>query len=150
WMTALAAVVVAFLSASQDIVIDAYRIELLPESEQGQGAGATQTGYRFGLLLAGAGALAMSDYYSWTFVFGVLAAARVVSMVVTLLAPEPKVAQRAAPRDYEQWVKEAVIDPFADFMSRKGWVVILLFVLLYKFGDALGGTMANPFYREMG
>ena len=150
WMTALAAVVVAFLSASQDIVIDAYRIELLPESEQGQGAGATQTGYRFGLLLAGAGALALSDYYSWTFVFGVLAAAMVVSMVVTLLAPEPKVAQRAAPRDYQQWVKEAVIDPFADFMSRKGWVVILLFVLLYKFGDALGGTMANPFYREMG
>lgn len=150
WYTALAAVVIAFLSASQDIVIDAYRIELLPEEEQGQGAGATQTGYRFGLLLAGAGALALSDFYSWTFVFGVLSAAMVASMVVTLLAPEPKAPQRAAKRDYALWVKEAVIDPFADFMARKGWIVILAFVLFYKFGDALGGTMANPFYREMG
>ena len=150
WMTALAAVIVAFLSASQDIVIDAYRIEILPESEQGQGAGATQTGYRFGLLLAGAGALALSDHYSWTFVFGVLSAAMLASMVVTLLAPEPQAAPRAARRDYALWVKEAVVDPFADFMGRKGWVVILLFVLFYKFGDALGGTMANPFYREMG
>jgi PAT family beta-lactamase induction signal transducer AmpG len=150
WMTALAAVIIAFLSASQDIVIDAYRIEILPDSEQGQGAGVTQTGYRIGLLLAGAGALALSDYYSWSFVFGVLAAAMVASMVVTLLAPEPKTQARPATRDYALLVKEAVIDPFADFLARKGWVVILLFVLFYKFGDALGGTMANPFYNEMG
>ena len=65
WLTALAAVIVAFLSASQDIVIDAYRIEFLPEAEQGQGAAATQVGYRFGLLLAGAGAVGLSDFYSW-------------------------------------------------------------------------------------
>ncbi|MGH6892314.1 MAG: AmpG family muropeptide MFS transporter [Dongiaceae bacterium] len=150
WLTALAALVVAFLSASQDIVIDAYRIELLPLEEQGQGAGATQTGYRFGLLLAGAGALALSDYYSWSFVFGVLSAAMLASAVITLLAPEPKAQPPQPKRDYKLWVKEAVIDPFADFMSRRGWVVILAFVLFYKFGDALGGTMANPFYREMG
>ena len=150
WLTAAAALVVAFLSASQDIVIDAYRIELLPPEEQGQGAGATQTGYRFGLLLAGAGALALSDFYSWPFVFGVLSAAMLAAAVVTLLAPEPKAPPRQPKRDYTQWVKEAVIDPFADFMGRKGWVVILAFVLFYKFGDALGGTMANPFYREMG
>lgn len=150
WLTALAAVIIAFLSASQDIVIDAYRIEILPEAEQGQGAGATQTGYRFGLLLAGAGALALSDFYSWTFVFGVLSAAMVASMVVTLLAPEPKAPPRRERRDYALWVKEAMIDPFAEFMGRKGWVVILAFVLFYKFGDALGGTMANPFYNEMG
>jgi PAT family beta-lactamase induction signal transducer AmpG len=150
WWTALAAIVVAFLSASQDIVIDAYRIELLPESEQGQGAGATQTGYRFGLLLAGAGALALSDHVSWPFVFGVLSAAMLASVVVTLLAPEPQVPPPPPKRNYEQWVKEAVINPFADFMGRKGWAVILLFVLFYKFGDALGGTMANPFYHQMG
>jgi len=148
--TALVAIVIAFLSASQDIVIDAYRIELLPDEEQGQGAGATQTGYRFGLLLAGAGALALSDYFSWSVVFGVLSAAMAASIIVTLLAPEPKTSVRPAPRDYARWVKEAVIDPFADFVARKGWVVILLFVLFYKFGDALGGTMANPFYNEMG
>ena len=150
WLTALAAIIIAFLSASQDIVIDAYRIEILPEAEQGQGAGATQTGYRFGLLLAGAGALALSDFYSWTVVFGMLSAAMLASMVVTLLAPEPKAPPPRAQRDYALWVKEAVIDPFGEFMARKGWIVILAFVLFYKFGDALGGTMANPFYNEMG
>jgi PAT family beta-lactamase induction signal transducer AmpG len=150
WLTAIAAIVVAFLSSSQDIVIDAYRIELLPESEQGQGAGATQTGYRFGLLLAGAGALALSDFYSWPVVFSVLSAAMLAAAVVTLLAPEPTASLPRPKRDYQEWVKEAVIDPFADFMARKGWIVILAFVLFYKFGDALGGTMANPFYRQMG
>ncbi|HEY3145505.1 MAG TPA: MFS transporter [Dongiaceae bacterium] len=148
--TAIAALVVAFLSASQDIVIDAYRIDLLPTDEQGQGAGATQVGYRFGLLLAGAGALALSDYVSWPAVFSVLAAAMVAAMVVTLLAPEPKAPPRPQKRDYALIVKEAVIDPFADFMKHKGWILILAFTLFYKFGDALGGTMANPFYNEMG
>lgn len=148
--TALMALVVAFLSASQDIVIDAYRIEILPESQQGQGAAVTQTGYRFGLLLAGAGALALSDFVSWPIVFDVLAAAMLVAAIVTLLAPEPETRVPPPPRDYAQWVKDAVIAPFAEFMARRGWVVILLFVLFYKFGDALGGTMANPFYVEMG
>lgn len=150
WSTALAALVIAFLSASQDIVIDAYRIEILPDSEQGQGAAATQIGYRFGLLLAGAGAIGLSDFYSWPVVFAVLAAVMLVAAVLTLFMPEPKVATYRERRDYVEWVKEAVIDPFAEFVSRKGWVVILLFVLFYKFGDALGGTMANPFYVEMG
>lgn len=150
WMTALLAVIVAFLSASQDIVIDAYRIEFLPADEQGQGAAATQIGYRFGLLLAGAGAVGLSDFYSWPVVFSVLAAAMVACALLTLFVPEPKGAIVHGERDYLQWVKESVIDPFADFMSRRGWVVILLFVLFYKFGDALGGTMANPFYVEMG
>jgi MFS transporter, PAT family, beta-lactamase induction signal transducer AmpG len=148
--TAIMALIIAFLSASQDIVIDAYRIEILPEEEQGQGAAATQTGYRFGLLLAGAGALALSDYFSWPLVFAVLAGAMAASVIITLLAPEPQPPVQQPRRDYAQWVKEAVIAPFADFMSRRGWVVILLFVLFYKFGDALGGTMANPFYVEMG
>lgn len=150
WLTALAAAIIAFLSASQDIVIDAYRIEFLPEDEQGHGAAATQVGYRFGLLLAGAGAVGLSDFYSWPVVFGVLSAAMAASAVLTLFVPEPKVAVAHGKRDYVQWVKESIIDPFADFMSRTGWVVILLFVLFYKFGDALGGTMANPFYVEMG
>jgi MFS transporter, PAT family, beta-lactamase induction signal transducer AmpG len=150
WATALIAVIVAFLSASQDIVIDAYRIEFLPADEQGHGAAATQVGYRFGLLLAGAGAVGLSDFYSWSVVFAVLSVAMAASAVLTLIVPEPKVTVKHGKRDYIQWVKESVIDPFADFMSRTGWGVILLFVLFYKFGDALGGTMANPFYVEMG
>jgi PAT family beta-lactamase induction signal transducer AmpG len=148
--TAIIAIIVAFLSASQDVVIDAYRIEILPPEEQGQGAAATQVGYRFGLLLAGAGALALSDYFSWPLIFTILAFAMAASMIVTLLAPEPQAPRQMQHRDYMQWVRQAVIDPFADFIRRKGWVIILLFVLFYKFGDALGGTMANPFYVEMG
>src|ERR1700704_98672 len=74
WWTAVAAIVVAFFSASQDIVIDAYRIEILPEEEQGAGAAATQIGYRFGLLAAGAGALAASEFIAWALVFIMLAA----------------------------------------------------------------------------
>lgn len=150
WLTALIAVIVAFLSASQDIVIDAYRIEFLPQDEQGHGAAATQIGYRFGLLLAGAGAVGLSDFYSWPVVFAVLSAAMLASAVLTLFVPEPKVAIAPGKRDYVQWVKESIVNPFADFIGRRGWVVILLFVLFYKFGDALGGTMANPFYVEMG
>lgn len=150
WMTALIAVIIAVLSASQDIVIDAYRIEFLPDDEQGHGAAATQIGYRFGMLLAGAGAVGLSDFYSWPLVFGVLAIAMVAAAVLTSLIPEPKVARAQGKRDYIQWIKESLIAPFADLTSRTGWAVILLFVLLYKFGDALGGTMANPFYVEMG
>src|SRR5262249_37196685 len=91
--TAIAATVVAFLSASQDIVIDAYRIELLSDEEQGAGAGATQTGYRLGMLLAGAGALALSDYLNWSVVFTVLAAAMLGCAVITLLAPRTREPQ---------------------------------------------------------
>ena len=150
WGTALIAVIVAFLSASQDIVIDAYRIEFLPKDEQGHGAAATQIGYRFGLLLAGAGAVGFpisipgrgvrrAQPRRWSACGG-----------ADLVRAGAEGRHGAGQARLRQWVKELLIDPFADFMSRTGWVVILLFVLFYKFGDALGGTMANPFYIEMG
>lgn len=153
WLTALLALVVAFFSASQDIVIDAYRIEILKPEEQGAGAGSTQVGYRFGLLLAGAGAFAMSDFFSWPLVFTVLAIAMVLCAVFTLFIPEPEVkavAAGAPRRSYGEWIKQAFFDPFADFMRRPGWLLILLFILFYKYGDAFGGAMANPFYAELG
>jgi PAT family beta-lactamase induction signal transducer AmpG len=156
--TAAAALAVAFFSASQDIVVDAYRIEILEEHEQGAGAAATQTGYRFGLLAAGAGAIALSDFLAWPAVFAVLSTLVLVGVVAVLLAPDPEVAGRAAAargetagaRDLGAWIETAVVAPFADFLRRPGWVVILAFVLLYKFGDAIGGVMANPFYVELG
>jgi len=155
---AAAAVAVAFFSASQDIVIDAYRIDILREEEQGAGAAVTQAGYRIGLLIAGAGAIALADFIGWQAIFGMLAAIIVACMVVTVLAPEPPEppsnAGASQPRDriaaFLEWSKTAVIDPFADFMKHRGWLVILAFVLLYKFGDAIGGVMANPFYNEIG
>jgi len=155
---AAAAVAVAFFSASQDIVIDAYRIDILREEEQGAGAAVTQAGYRVGLLVAGAGAIALSDFVGWPVIFGMLAAVIVASMVVTLLAPEPpepasnaRITERRYDIDaFVDWTKTAVVDPFLDFMKHRGWLIILTFVLLYKFGDAIGGVMANPFYNEIG
>src|SRR6202167_2497094 len=91
-MTALAAVVVAFLSASQDIVIDAYRIELLRPEEQGAGAAATQWGYRFGMLASGAGALYAASYGGWHFAYSVMAGLMLVGMVTVVLTPEPEAA----------------------------------------------------------
>lgn len=151
-MTALLAVIVAFFSASQDIVIDAYRIEILSDDEQGAGAGTTQVGYRFGLLLAGAAATALSDYISWPLIFALLAAVMVLCAAGTLIVPEPASSGAVATKrkSYQDWIAVAVIRPFADFIGRKGWVVILLFILFYKYGDAFGGAMANPFYHELG
>ncbi len=152
WATAAAACAVAFCSASQDIAIDAYRIEILEPHEQGAGAAATQIGYRIGLLVAGAGVVALSDFVSWQVIFTVLAGLVAGCMVVMLLAPRPEAesgltARRQAPL---AWLQGAVVEPFADFLRRPGWLVILGFVLFYKFGDAIGGVMANPFYIELG
>ena len=149
--TAIMTLLVAFFAASQDIVIDAYRIELLSDKEQGAGAGTTQVGYRIGMLLAGAGAVAMSDFIAWSAIFAILAGAMLICALSTLVIPEPKsIVRTRREGGYAEWLKEAVVNPFADFIGRKGWLVILLFILFYKFGDAFGGTMATPFYNELG
>jgi len=150
WWTALAVLVVAFLSASQDIVIDAYRIEILPEALQGAGAAATQVGYRFGLLAAGAGAVALADFVAWHWVFAGLALLMAVGMATMLLAPEPAMPAAIQRQSLARRLEMGVIEPFLDFLGRRGWLVILLFVLLYKFGEAVSGTMATPFYVELG
>lgn len=150
WPTALAAVSVAFLSASQDIVIDAYRIELLDEAQQGAGAAATQWGYRFGLLAAGAGALYAAEYGGWPVAFAVMASLMSVGMVTVLMTREPAHPVIPASRGAVDWLRSAVVAPFADFLRRQHWAAILLFVVLYKFGDALAGVMTNPFYVDLG
>lgn len=150
WTTAAAALAVAFCSASQDIAVDAYRIEILEDFEQGAGAAATQTGYRVGLLVASAGAIALSDFIGWFAVFAILAGFVLIGTGAVLMAPEPKPAPHRRATSAAEWMETAVIAPFADFLRRPGWVAILAFILLYKFGDAIGGIMANPFYIELG
>jgi PAT family beta-lactamase induction signal transducer AmpG len=153
--TALLAVVVAFLSASQDIVIDAYRIELLKPEEQGAGAAATQWGYRFGLIAAGAGALYAVAFAGWAFSYAVMAALMSVGMITVWLTPEPDVARAPAQvvepgsNSVLRWFQEAVVAPLADFLTRPLWAEIVLFIVLYKFGDALAGVMANPLYVSL-
>jgi PAT family beta-lactamase induction signal transducer AmpG len=157
YMAAMA-LAVAFLSASQDIVIDAYRIEILTEAEQGAGAAMTQTGYRFGLLAAGAGALALSDFVPWRSVYALMAALLLIGVVATLIAREPIPPARAASGPAEigaarralRWLRHAAVEPLREFLARPGAPWVLLFVLLYKYGDAVAGAMANPFYQQMG
>ncbi|HTZ38274.1 MAG TPA: MFS transporter [Stellaceae bacterium] len=158
--TALAAVVVAFLSASQDIVIDAYRIELLRPDEQGAGAAATQWGYRFGMLASGAGALYAASLGGWHLAYAAMAALMSVGMVTVWLTPEPGgiAPPELLPGDSawaraEAWLKRAVVAPFLDIFARLGGAqlgAIVVFIVLYKFGDALAGSMANPLYVEIG
>lgn len=148
---ALMAVAMAFVSASQDIVVDAYRIEILAESEQGPGASVTQIGYRAGMLVAGAGAIALSDYIAWFWVYLAMAALVAIGIVGTLLGPEPdQYREPATPASRAEWWRRVVAEPFADFTRHRGWVAILVFVLLYKYGDAVAGAMANPFYVALG
>jgi PAT family beta-lactamase induction signal transducer AmpG len=148
WITALAALLVAVFSATQDIAIDAYRIEILNDDEQGAGAGTTQLGYRIALWIVDALALLLPSVVSWSVTMSVIAALALVGIATTFLADEPKTA--APPASPANWFEAAVIGPFAEFLSYRGWVVILLFALLYKYGDALGGNMARPFYTQMG
>ncbi len=158
-LTALFAIMVAFCSASQDIVIDAFRIDLLEDHEQGAGAASTQFGYRLGLLAAGAGALYAASFGGWTLAYGVMAASVLVGVTAVLATPEPRreveagLATGVAIEDmtFTEWLKGAVVDPFVDFARRQpAWVVVLVFVLLYKFGDAFAGVMASPFYVDTG
>lgn len=169
--TALFALLVVFCSASQDIVIDAYRVEILQERLYGAGAAMIVLGYRIGMLVSGAGALYLSSFFGWTATYTVMGCLMTVGIVTILLNPEPvrqpnqqtarlenRLADflaarphlRGAPAKFLAWTSSAVISPFAEFMTRRGWLFILLFILFYKFGDALAGVMSNPFFIELG
>lgn len=143
---ALLAVLVAFLSASQDIVIDAYRVELLDPEEQGAGAAATQVGWRIGLITSAAGALYLAQFFGWFAAYAVMAACVGVGFVSVLMTREPATVG-ATPED---WLVTAVIEPFRDFMRRHDWLAILVFIVLYKVGEAVAASLASPFYVTIG
>jgi PAT family beta-lactamase induction signal transducer AmpG len=145
WRTALFAAVVAFLSASQDIVIDAYRIELLTAEEQAAGAAATQVGYRIGMIASSALALALAQLLDWPRSYLVMAALLGVGVCTALLTPEPAREPRRGP-----FLREAVVEPFLEFASRPRWLTVLVFVVLFRLGDALSGNMSMPFYVLLG
>jgi PAT family beta-lactamase induction signal transducer AmpG len=146
------AVLVAFFSASQDIVIDAYRVEILDRAQQPTGAAVTQYGYRIGMLMSGAGALFLSVVIDWFWVYAVMAGCIALGLLVFLASPEPNVtvAPREPGRGLLHSLRETVVKPLLDFTNHSGWLAILGFVVLFKFGDALVGSMTTPFYREMG
>jgi len=148
-ITVMVAVLVAFLSASQDIVVDAYRIEVLEESSQGYGLACYIWGYRAALLAANAGALTIAEFAGWTAAFAYCAALVGIGFAAVIFGPEPE-APPVVVLPWGRRLKLAVVDPFVDFMGRRYWVAILAFVALFKLGEALAGVMTAPFYRSLG
>ncbi len=171
WTTAFLALIVAFCSASQDIVIDAYRVEVLDERRLAAGAATIVFGWRFGQVGGGAAGLILADLLPWPVVFAAMAAMVLVGVATILLNPEPDVPatldsalrERKAEEFLERkrhlsprlagalaWLYGAVVCPFAEFMRRPHWLAILLFIMLYKFGDAVLAVMKVPFFLEIG
>jgi MFS transporter, PAT family, beta-lactamase induction signal transducer AmpG len=144
---AINSLIVAFFSASQDIVADAYRTDVLEPLEMGAGAAVFVLGYRLALLLTGSLALILADRMPWSSVYLIMAAFMVVGIFGTLLAPEPK--NSSSP----ETLAEAVILPFGEFFQRKGLfqgVLILVFIILYKLGDSFVNNMSTPFLLQTG
>jgi len=136
---------ISFLSATQDIALDAYRREYLPIETFAFGNSLAITGYRIGMMAAGAGALILTKYMSWAGVYQTMAATMAIGLVVTLLAPEPHV-DSAPPKT----LKETFFDPFADFLKRGGAFWILAFLVFYKFGDNMATALSTAFYKSLG
>lgn len=145
YITALAALLLSFFSASQDIVIDAYRRESLADDEQGMGASLYVGGYRVGMLLATGGGLFLADHMEYHWVYLIMATAMCAGLIATLLAPEPN-AEHGKPKS----LQEAVVDPFKEYFTRDYAIIILVFVFLYKVGDTMAGQMTTPFYLDLG
>lgn len=147
-----AAALVAFLSASQDILVDAWRIESYPARRQGAAMAAYVWGYRTALLVSGAGAIKAADLVGWHGALLGVALLVAVGPAVTLLAPEPPAepAPRRAVDGFAARLRTAVVEPLREFLARPGAGTILAFIALFKLGEAMAGVMTAPFYRSLG
>jgi len=148
WAIAYLSAAVAFFSASQDIVLDAFRREILPDAELGLGNAVYVNAYRISSLIPGSLALILSDLLPWSSVFPVTALFMLPGIAMTLLVREPDLAQ-GTPKT----LREAVVEPFREFIARSGWknaLFVLLFIFLYKLGDSMATALATPFYLDMG
>lgn len=171
-LVVLFAILVAFSSATQDITLDAWRIESAPDNQQGAMAGTYQLGYRLGMLLAGGGAFTIAYYSSWNHAYSIMGVSMVVGMLTTLLVQEPARAitqqtweQEAAVTSFVDhsdlpmfvkkivaWLIGAVVCPFSEFFKRNGYfaIVLLIFIGTFKLSDITMGVMSGPFYVDMG
>jgi MFS transporter, PAT family, beta-lactamase induction signal transducer AmpG len=156
------ALLVAFASATQDIALDAFRIESAKAEYQAALAASYQTGYRLAMIWAGAGALwlaaraeeSASLYFAnaWQFAYLVMALSMSVGVITTLLSPEPQIVLLPKARSAGEWLHQTLIQPFADFIGRYRWnaLLILALIAVYRISDVVMGIMANPFYVDMG
>jgi PAT family beta-lactamase induction signal transducer AmpG len=157
------ALVVAFASATQDIALDAFRIESADVQRQAALAATYQTGYRMAMIWAGAGVLWIAaraevpgaagyQHEAWRTAYLVMAASMAVGVLTVLLSPEPLRRELPPARSVGEWLQGALVEPFADFLRRYGWHagLILALIAVYRISDVVMGIMANPFYVDMG
>ena len=156
------ALLVAFGSATQDIALDAFRIESADSDHQAALAATYQTGYRLALIWAGAGVLWLAaraesgaagyDPTAWQFAYLCMALSIGVGVITTLFSKEPIRIELVKARNAKAWLHQTLIEPFADFIRRYGWhaILILSLIAIYRISDVVMGIMANPFYVDMG
>jgi MFS transporter, PAT family, beta-lactamase induction signal transducer AmpG len=144
-MLAGAAFLVTFFSASQDIVVDAYRREILSDAELGLGSSLYVNGYRVGMLLASGGGLILADHLPFSLVYLIMAACMLPGMITTLYSTEPE-----QPFGVPGTLSEAVVAPLREYFTRNGAWWILAFILFYKIGDSMASAMTTPFYLDIG
>lgn len=145
WLLALLAMFVTFFSASQDVVVDAFRREDLADRELGLGAAMYVNGYRLGMLLAGGGGLILADLMPFAQMYQLMAASLLLGVITTLLAREPELAPGTP-----HTIRAAVIEPFVEYFRRDGALLFLAFILLYKLGDSMASAITTPFYLDLG
>ena len=148
WTIAYICLFIAFLSATQDIVLDAYRRQILPDEELGLGNSIHVNAYRIAGLVPGSLALILADSLPWQTVFMITAAFMLSGIALTLSIKEP-----VAPKNHPSNLQSAVVEPFKEFFNRQGVqqaLLILAFMLLYKLGDSMATALATPFYLDMG
>lgn len=145
FIVACCALIIAFFSATQDAVIDAYRRESLADSEQGLASSFYVNGYRIGMLLASGGGLIIADHTGFSSMYLIMAGVMATAILITLIAPEPD-----PHTDTPKTISEAVVRPFTEFIQRRHAILILLFIVLYKAGDTMASHMTMPFYLETG
>lgn len=173
WGTAFCAFFVALCSATQDIVVEAYRVEALEQHHAGPGAGASVLGYRLGMWVSGAGALYLASHFSWFTVYAIMGGFVIVGIVTTLLSHEPEDKNltplnldRVSPlsnvlkfpdrsfrsrwEDLKKAFERGLLQPLNSLFHRRDWVVILFFIFFYKVGDTVLNTMTMPFLLEIG
>lgn len=144
-MVAALAVVLAFAGAAFDLVLDAYRVDVLPDEERAAGTATYIAGYRVALLITGSLSLVLAEFVGWRAVYLGLAGLLLVGVVGVLFAPEPPPSASKPPRN----LLDAVYRPFMEFFGRRGSLVLLLFVLIYTYGDLVATRMLFPFYLRV-
>ena len=148
---ALITFAIAFFSASQDIVIDAYRVEILEERQLGAGAATVVLGYRFGQVGVAAMGLFVASAFGWTVAFILMAGFAIVGVIAVLLCAEPhEIGEMSKSRSRGLEFKKLVVEPLTDFFARPGWAHIFGVIVFYKLGDAVLSVMQTPFFIELG